>query len=236
MIASLHEKRFHPFSIIELLIVISIISILSALLLPVLNSARDKARSIQCMNQQKQLGYAHLNYGFDNTEHFICSIPKNSDGSGMQWGRKLAELGYLLSRKYDVCLKKGLRCPVLPFQENHNASYGMFYSDNMAYFKSIWPHVYQVPGDTTGYGFLMNKMKRPSSIGLMGDSFYFESNTQWYQIRYQKATLPFCLPHSKRGNLLMADGHVRTWTKSELGKIYDHVPGSEFSNVVGMEF
>ena len=34
----------------------------------------------------------------------------------------------------------------------------------------------------------------------------------------------------------MADGHVRTWTKSELGKIYDHVPGSEFSNVVGMEF
>ena len=67
MIASLHEKRFHPFSIIELLIVISIISILSALLLPVLNSARDKAKSIQCMNQQKQLGYAHMNYGFDNT-------------------------------------------------------------------------------------------------------------------------------------------------------------------------
>lgn len=221
---------------IELLIVISILSILLALLLPALNSARDKAKSIQCMNQQKQLGYSHLNYSSDNAEHLICTIPKNSAGVGIQWGRMLAELGYLLSNDYNVCLKKGLRCPVLPFQENYNASYGMFYSDNMGYFKSIWPHVYQIPGDSTGYGFLLTKMKRPSSIGIMGDSFYFDSKTQWNQIRYQKASLPFCLPHFKRGNLLMADGHVQAWSKAELEKIYDHVPGSEFSNVVGVEF
>lgn len=54
------------FSLIELFIVISIIIILASLLLPALNSARQKAQSIHCLSNQKQLGSIMAQYEHDN--------------------------------------------------------------------------------------------------------------------------------------------------------------------------
>jgi prepilin-type N-terminal cleavage/methylation domain-containing protein/prepilin-type processing-associated H-X9-DG protein len=53
------------FTLIELLVVIAIIAILAAILFPVFAQAREKARSIACLSNEKQLGLALMQYTQD---------------------------------------------------------------------------------------------------------------------------------------------------------------------------
>lgn len=67
--AFVHAQRgigkFNGFTLVELMVVMSIISLLVALLLPALGKARDSAQASLCMNNQHQSGLAMIYYAND---------------------------------------------------------------------------------------------------------------------------------------------------------------------------
>lgn len=58
------------FTVIELLVVITIIAILAAILFPVFGRARENARRRSCLSNLKQMGLAILQYTQDYDERF----------------------------------------------------------------------------------------------------------------------------------------------------------------------
>ena len=63
-----NSKSDRAFTLVELLVVIAIIAILMAILLPALRAAREKARSIKCLTNTRNLGQAFYQYTIEYDE------------------------------------------------------------------------------------------------------------------------------------------------------------------------
>ena len=77
------KKRF--FTLLELLIVVAIIAILAGMLLPALNAARDKARSISCTSTLKQIGTAQAMYSGEQDGWITPALMYDNDSLAGYW-------------------------------------------------------------------------------------------------------------------------------------------------------
>lgn len=67
------RRSGNAFTLVELLVVIAVIAVLASLLLPALARARNKARAVTCLNNERQLGLASQIY----TDEFNDRLPYN---------------------------------------------------------------------------------------------------------------------------------------------------------------
>lgn len=212
------ESSAAAFTLVELLVVIVLIGILSALLLPALARARDKGRQSVCANNLRQMGLAAHLYWDDHDGRTFRYRGDAARGGDVYWFGWL-ERGAEGERRFDR--GEGALAPYLP-GGGVDLCPSLRYS--MAHFKlkalgAAYGYGYniQLSPPRTEPAYNMTAMENPSERAFLADAaqvndFQLPATSEhpmleeFYYISAHEPTTHF--RHGRRAEVLFGDSHV----------------------------
>ena len=218
-----HGQGKARFTLIELLVVIAIIAILAAILLPALNSARERGRAATCINNLKQMNMGFLNYAQANDDYYM-KMDYTFGSNAWRWMNALAIHGFgadgvavnatdrSSTSKYwpKVFACPSVREPAIPwgtYESVVEISYGMNYG------------YYDIDGYENKWDFLKTtRFKNPSKkVWLTDCERGFGGTPMIYRPDKQNVdNWRVADWHNGGTNVLWLDGHVDSWKETDL--------------------